>query len=104
MSGSMTRILSFGYAVVDIDLGEMFLNFPIHKQLHKSVGIDLTPFKNQLIHAGVCPISSSGERIAARWTRLCFGLNQSPEHSVTFYYLAEEFVKGNNLDEKNPLR
>ena len=50
LSGSMIKILSFGYAVVDIDLGEMFLNFPIHEQLHKSVGIDLTPFRQQLIH------------------------------------------------------
>ena len=35
---------------------------------------------------------------------MCFGLNQSPEHSVTFYYLAEEFIKGNHLDPQNPLR
>ena len=93
MSGSITRILSFRYAVVDIDLGEIFLNFPIHKQLHKSVGIDLTPFRKELIQAGVCQNTCSGEIIAARWTRLCLGLNQSPEHSVIFYYLAEEFIK-----------
>ena len=77
MSVSMTMILSFGYAVVDIDLGEMFLNFPIHEQLHKPVGIDLTPFKKQLIQAGLCLNSCNGEKIAARWTRLCFELNQS---------------------------
>ena len=32
------------------------------------------------------------------------GLNQSPEHSVTFYYLAKDFIKGNYLDKENPLR
>ena len=94
----MIRIHSFRYEAVEIDLGEMFLKFPIHKQLHNSVGIDLTPFSQQLSHAGVCPVSTSGKIIAAKWTRLRFGLNQSPEYSVTFYYLAKIFIKGNNLD------
>ena len=48
MSGSMTRLLSNGYAVVNIDLGEIFINFPIHEQLHKFVGIDLSPVKHKL--------------------------------------------------------
>ena len=68
------------------------------------MGIDLTPFRQQLIQAGNLSVSNIGKIIAARWTRLCFGLNQSPEHSVTFYYLAEECIKGNNLDVKNSLR
>ena len=29
MSNTMTRLLSFGYRGVDIDIGEMFLNFHI---------------------------------------------------------------------------
>ena len=35
MSNTMTRLLSFSYKVVDIDLGKMFLNFPIHDSLQK---------------------------------------------------------------------
>ena len=44
MAGTLVRLLHFNYAVVDIDLGEIFLNFPIHESLQESVSIDLTPF------------------------------------------------------------
>ena len=33
MSRTMTRLLSFGYRVVDMDIGKMFLNFPLHHTL-----------------------------------------------------------------------
>ena len=42
--------------------------------------------------------------MAARWTRLCFGWNQSPELSTAYYYWAEEFIRSNHLDKQNPLR
>ena len=105
MASTMVRLLHFNYAVVDIDLGEMFLNFPIHESLQDSVGIDLTPFCKQLQELGLDLGlgEKKNKRIAAKWNRLCFGLNQSPEHAVTFYYIAEEFVRGNHLDTSNPL-
>ena len=49
MSSSMTRSLSFNYKVVDIDLGEMFLNFPGHPSLQPLSGVYITPFKEDLI-------------------------------------------------------
>ena len=48
MSTTMTRLLSYNYKVVDMDLGEMFLNFPIHNTLKYHVGVDLTPFREFL--------------------------------------------------------
>jgi len=47
-SKSMVRALNFNYKAVDIDLGEMFLNFPLHKKLITYSGVDLTPFKLRL--------------------------------------------------------
>ena len=33
-----------------------------------------------------------------------FGGNESPELATAFYYLAEEFIRGNHTDLNNPLR
>ena len=38
------------------------------------------------------------------WTRVWFGSRQSPEVACTFYYLAEEFIRGNQQESGNPLR
>lgn len=49
MSPSMTRILSYNYAAVDIDLGEMFINFPLVKFFQQYSGVDLSPMVSDLI-------------------------------------------------------
>jgi hypothetical protein len=40
--------LDFGYHSVDLDLGNMFLNFPLTEELRQESSIDLTPFKEDL--------------------------------------------------------
>ena len=103
MSGTMTRLLSFGYRVVDMDIGEMFLNFPLHKTLQPYSGVDLSLFKAELKHL-VPTKQRHGSKLGATWTRLWFGMRQSPEHAAAFYYLAEEFIRGKHDDKNNPLR
>ena len=103
MSRTMTRLLSFGYRVVDIDIGEMFPNFPLHHLLRSYSGVDLTPLKDSL--GNLIPQSMQNDkRITVVWTRLWFGLRSSPEGASTFYYLAEEFIRGNHKEANNPLR
>lgn len=46
MTNTMTRLLSFGYRTVDVDIGEMFLNFPLDQSLQAYPGVDLSMFKN----------------------------------------------------------
>ena len=103
MSNTMTRLLSFGYRVVDIDLGEMFLNFPLHPSMQMISGVDLSPFKQELQNITPHHLSTNN-KLVATWTRLWFGMKQSPEYAATFYYLAEEFIRGNHKDANNPLR
>ena len=38
------RVLGFGYYMVDIDLGEMFLNFPFHETLQRYSGVDFSHY------------------------------------------------------------
>ena len=107
MSGTMTRLLSFGYRVVDMDIGEMFLNFPLHHTLQAYSGVDLSIFKTELkmLLPHLLPQKvRQGTRLAATWTRLWCGMRQSPEHSAAFYYVAEEFIRGKQDDINNPLR
>jgi hypothetical protein len=65
----------------DLDMGEQFLNFPMHSNIQQYCGIDLRPslgpdlFKNQ-------------------WTCCMMGLHPSPFYAIQGTYLAEELVCG----------
>ena len=45
---SAARCLSYNYCFMDKDLGEMFLNFPLHQTLVQYSGVDLSPFRTLL--------------------------------------------------------
>ena len=100
-SKSMVRALNFNFKSVDIDLGEMFLNFPLSKKLIPYSGVDLTPFKIQLQNDKLA--KKVNGKLLATWNRTWMGFRPSPEWACRFYYLAEEFVRGNEKDIKNPL-
>jgi hypothetical protein len=42
------RSISYGCYMVDIDLGEMFLNFPLHKILQKFPGVNFSHYAADL--------------------------------------------------------
>lgn len=92
------RLLDYGYYSVDIDLGKMFLNFPLHVSMQSSSGIDLSPFQEKL------GIGDGTRKIWYAWTRNWMGARMSPYFSVQFCSLAEEFCRGNQKDTTNPLR
>jgi hypothetical protein len=92
------RTLGYGYYMVDIDLGEMFLNFPLHETLQRFSGVDFSQYSADLRTA------ESSEKWWVHWTRCWMGLKPSPFMAVRFYYLAEEFARGNRKDKNNALR
>ena len=69
MSATMTRLLSFGYRVVDMDIGEMFPNFPLHHSLWKCSGMDLTTLRGTLGDVTPSTLVKS-RRLTATWSRL----------------------------------
>ncbi len=97
---SAVRLLSFYSYCVDLDLGEMFLNFPLDPLIRPYAGVDLTPFCSALggDHAPV------GLRLWERWERQFMGLKPSPFNSVRYYYWAEEFARGDQTLVSNPMR
>ena len=82
---------------VDLDLGEMFLNFPLDKALRPYAGVNLTGLKAYL------GVSKEGA-LWERWDRLFMGFRPSPFLSCRFYHWAAEVAEGNPTECKNPLR
>jgi hypothetical protein len=108
---SASRLLDFGYHSVDIDLGEMFLNFPLPEELRKYSGVNLSAFRAELTQAmsmfgpgDRVVIGWDKNRLTMRWTRTWMGLTSSPYVAVRFYYWAEEIVRGNPQDSSSALR
>ena len=101
---SMSRSIGFNYKFIDLDLGEMFLNFPLHPELRKFSGVDLTPFKRDLEKELVGIDWPEKKNRYAIWTRDWMGFSPSPEWSCRYYYFAEEFIRGYEKSLSNPLR
>jgi hypothetical protein len=95
------RVLGVGYYMVDIDLGEMFLNFPLRVLLQRFSRIDLRHYARDL--GETLSKEEANKKYLVHWVRCWMGLQPSPFMAVQFYYLAEEFAQGNPLDKKNPM-
>ena len=104
-ASTMIRQLGFNYKFVDIDLGEMFLNFPLDPKLVNYSGMDVTHFKTEIENEiPWLKFDASNSRSIVVNTRNWMGFRPSPEWSCRFYYLSEEFIRGNEKSLENPLR
>jgi hypothetical protein len=101
---SALRVLDFDYHMVDIDLGEFFLNFPLPEIISLFSGIDLTPFRALLEQHGFELFVDTDGLCKVRWERCWMGCKPSPFFAVRFFYWGEEFARGNPDDKKNCLR
>jgi hypothetical protein len=84
---SLVRVMSEDSWMGDLDLGDMFLNFPLDKTLRAYCGIDLYPFLDDVTWW-------------ERWTRCMMGLKPSP-YSIKGFHVAFEVVRGDKLDPRN---
>ena len=60
----------------DIDLGEIFLNFPLDPSIRPYAGVDLTSFRREL------DITSTNKVVWERWVRNLMGFRPSPFNAV----------------------
>ena len=100
----ITRLLHFGYKLVDLDIGECFLNLNLHKELIPYLAIDLSYFRKEL--EGDFLESKpflKNKRIAATFNRMWFGYRQLPEVCAMYYELTEEVARGDPVDLDNTL-
>jgi hypothetical protein len=84
-----------GTWMVDLDIGEMFLNFMLAEDARHLVGIDISQFFLEEIKEG----KFTNWEI---WMRCAMGLKVSPNHAIRALLHAEEFLLGNPLNKDNP--
>ena len=80
----------------DLDLGEMFLNFPLDPKVRPYAGVDLTEIDNMLVSAG------RFARTFERWERMLMGFRPSPYVTTQTYAWGEELIIGNYNCHTNP--
>ena len=78
---------------LDMDVGETFLNFPLHTSMRPYCGVNLANFDD-------LPMKREERRL--RFSRLSFGLKPSPHGVVRFFAIAEGKARGDHLDSKKP--
>jgi hypothetical protein len=75
-------------------------------------GVNLAPFKPEIDEFEKVSTSSKSTRSSEqedfwcleRWERCWMGLRPSPFYAVRFHCWAEDLVRGDHRDHKNPLR
>ena len=97
------RAVEPGTWMGDLDIGEMFLNFPLHSSLQKLCGVDLTHYVEKL-SPKVLKVTPAWAMRQIAWTRCAMGLRSSPYQAVQGALVAEEMVLGNPGDQANVFR
>jgi len=90
---SLARLLQPNTFQLDMDVGEMFHNFPLRRSARELCGVNLTNFDD---------LGLSLDERQQRWTRLWFGFTSSPHGAVRFLSIAEEQARGDHLSPNNP--
>jgi hypothetical protein len=90
------RSVQEGTWMADLDIGEMFLNFILHSDLRHLSGVDLTEYTDD--------VDELGQIVWEVWQRCAMGLKPSPYQAVQAMMVAEETIRGDPKDPKNPYR
>jgi hypothetical protein len=104
-SASAVRKISFYSWMMDLDLGEMFLNFPMDPKVRPYAGVDFKPTKKAI--EDLNKNRKEGPEFIddqERWERLFMGMRPSPFIAIQYLYLALEMAVGDRRDKKNPMR
>ena len=79
----------------DIDLGEMFLNYPLDERIRPYAGVDVTHVDYELN-------DKNAKRVIERWSRCLMGFKPSPYVTIQTFAWSEEIILGNRLELSNP--
>jgi len=96
------RSVEPGTWLADLDIGEMFLNFPLHESLRALCGVDLSHYGRSI--SGPEGPYFDWELRQFAWTRCAMGLRPSPYQAVQGVLVAEEMILGDREDPQNIFR
>jgi hypothetical protein len=89
---ALVRIVDHTSVMEDRDIGEMFLNFELHKNTRRFVGVDVRPLSFD---------KSVSTHNWLGWTKNLMGFRSSPYNSVKMYRICEEILRGDRRDPDN---
>ena len=92
---SMVRWVVAGAWLADNDYGEQFLNFPLHPDIRKLCGVDLSQ-----LYPEQCEEKDS--TVTGAWMRSAMGLKTSPYNAVQGSQRAKRIILGDPRDPLNP--
>src|SRR5210317_1039012 len=105
---SFFDVMMPGYWCSDNDMGEFFLNFPMHEGLQKYCGVDVTglfPFTDEEKERRRTSTLSNQEGLRLRiviWTRCGMGIKSSPHITTCLAGRSNRIILGDREDETNP--
>jgi hypothetical protein len=94
------RAVDVNTYMADVDIGEMFLNFILHKELRALAGVDLTHYFPEDAEDK----DGRQQKVFETWQRAAMGLRSSPYQAVQAMGVAEEFIRGDRMDPTNIFR
>ena len=85
-----------------MDIGEMFLNFPLHTSLRPYAGVDITHVRGKRGKEEDWEVGR--ERVWERWSRNFMGMTDSPYRSLQLVIVAKHVAYGDRNDDRNPFQ
>eukprot|EP00956_Cyclotella_meneghiniana_P014553 scaffold21828_cov62-Cyclotella_meneghiniana.AAC.2 len=90
---SLVRSLDSRSWMTDRDIGDMFLNFPLHEEARPFAGVDIKP---------ILTGEEANKFRWYQWVRNAMGFAPSPYNSIKMALIAEEVIRGDRTDRNNP--
>lgn len=91
---ALVDVMDSHSVMMDLDLGEMFLNFPMHPSIQPFCGLDLRPYLDPTSH----------KTMWERWCRCMMGWKASPYLAGKYQLLADEIIQGDKSSPSNPFQ
>ena len=90
---SFFDVLMPGYWLSDNDMGDFFLNFPMHQSLQSYCGVDVSE---------LFPDESRKEMMIVMWLRAAMGLTNSPHLTTMQAGVSDRLILGDRTEKGNP--
>jgi hypothetical protein len=100
---TLVRYVDADSWMIDRDIGDMFLNFPLDKRVWPFTGLDLDSLFDGSEEGDDDILKMAGSRWV-HWGRCLMGFKPSPYNSVKTAMVVEEVARGDRHDEKNPFQ
>ena len=81
------------YWLLDNDMGDFFLNFPMHEDLQAYCGVDVS---------GLFPDKERNEMMIVVWLRAAMGLTNSPHLTTMQAGVSDRLILGDRTKDGNP--